>query len=192
VYDRHDRVGGLMIYGIPNFKLEKEVVLRRAKLLADAGIEFKLQTEIGRDVTLAELRARHDAVLIACGVYKPREIKAPGVGLQGILPALEYLTASNRASLGDAPADSRGRLDAKGKHVVVIGGGDTAMDCVRTAVRQGAKSVKCLYRRDRANMPGSQREVTYAEEEGVEFLWQSLPHSFLDDAQGKVKAVRTT
>jgi len=181
VYDRHDRVGGLMIYGIPNFKLEKEVVLRRAKLLADAGIEFKLQTEIGRDVTLAELRARHDAVLIACGVYKPRAIKAPGVGLQGILPALEYLTASNRASLGDVPADSHGRFDAKGKHVVVIGGGDTAMDCVRTAVRQDAKSVKCLYRRDRANMPGSQREVTYAEEEGVEFVYLAAPEAFLGE-----------
>jgi glutamate synthase (NADPH/NADH) small chain len=149
--------------------------------LADAGIEFKLQTEIGRDVTLAELRARHDAVLIACGVYKPREIKAPGVGLQGILPALEYLTASNRASLGDASADSRGRFDAKGKHVVVIGGGDTAMNCVRTAVRQDAKSVKCLYRRDRANMPGSQREVTYAEEEGVEFVYLAAPEAFLGE-----------
>jgi glutamate synthase (NADPH/NADH) small chain len=181
VYDRHDRAGGLMIYGIPNFKLEKEVVLRRAKLLADAGIEFKLKTEIGRDVSLAELRRRHNAVLIACGVYKPREITAPGVGLSGILPALDYLSASNRASLGDAPADSRGRLDAKGKHVVVIGGGDTAMDCVRTAVRQGAKTVKCLYRRDRANMPGSQREVTYAEEEGVEFVYLASPEAFLGE-----------
>jgi glutamate synthase (NADPH) small chain len=188
VYDRHDRVGGLMIYGIPNFKLEKEVVLRRAKLLADADIEFKLNTEIGRDITLAELRRTHDAVLIACGVYKPREIMAPGVGLSGIQPALDYLMASNRASLGDAPADTRKSLDAKGKHVVVIGGGDTAMDCVRTAVRQGAKSVKCLYRRDRTNMPGSQREVTYAEEEGVEFVFLAAPEAFLGEK--KVNGVR--
>ncbi len=177
-----------MIYGIPNFKLEKEVVLRRANLLADAGIEFKLNTEIGRDVTLAELRRTHDAVLIACGVYKPREIMAPGVGLSGIQPALDYLMASNRASLGDAPADTRKNLDAKGKHVVVIGGGDTAMDCVRTAVRQGAKSVKCLYRRDRTNMPGSQREVTYAEEEGVEFVFLAAPEAFLGEK--KVNGVR--
>jgi len=188
VYDRHDRVGGLMIYGIPNFKLEKEAVLRRAKLLSDAGIEFRLNTEIGRDLTLADLRRVHDAVLIACGVYKPREIMAPGIGLSGIQPALDYLTASNRASLGDAPADNRKSLDAKGKHVVVIGGGDTAMDCVRTAVRQGAKSVKCLYRRDRANMPGSQREVTYAEEEGVEFVFLAAPEAFLGDK--KVSGVR--
>ncbi len=188
VYDRHDRVGGLMIYGIPNFKLEKEAVLRRAKLLADAGIEFKLNTEIGRDLTLAELRRVHDAVLIACGVYKPREIMAPGVGLSGIQPALDYLTASNRTSLGDSPAEPRRSLDAKGKHVVVIGGGDTAMDCVRTAVRQGAKSVKCLYRRDRANMPGSQREVSYAEEEGVEFVFLASPEAFLGER--KVSGVR--
>jgi glutamate synthase (NADPH/NADH) small chain len=187
VYDRHDRVGGLMIYGIPNFKLEKEVVLRRARLLADAGIRFELKTEIGRDVTLAELRRRHDAVLIACGVYKPREILAPGVGLPGIVPALDYLVASNRAGLGDK-ITTDGRLDAKGKHVVVIGGGDTAMDCVRTAVRQGAKSVKCLYRRDRANMPGSQREVGYAEEEGVEFVYLAQPEAFLGER--KLSAVR--
>jgi glutamate synthase (NADPH/NADH) small chain len=138
-------------------------------------------------VTLADLRRRHDAVLIACGVYKPREILAPGVGLPGIVPALDYLVASNRAGLGDkVPAD--GRLDAKGKHVVVIGGGDTAMDCVRTAARQGAKSVKCLYRRDRANMPGSQREVGYAEEEGVEFVYLAQPEAFLGER--KLSGVR--
>jgi len=184
VYDRHDRAGGLMIYGIPSFKLEKEVVLRRAALLAEAGIEFRLRTEIGRDVPLAELRRRHDAVLIATGVYKPRDIMAPGVGLPGILPALDYLIASNRSSLGEeVPGLKDGRLSAKGKNVVVIGGGDTAMDCVRTAVRQGARRVKCLYRRDRANMPGSQREVAYAEEEGVEFVYLAQPEAFLGDAR---------
>jgi len=184
VYDRHDRVGGLMIYGIPNFKLEKEVVLRRAGLLAEAGVRFQLKTEIGRDLSFAELRRNHDALLIACGVYKAREMQAPGSGLPGILPALDYLTASNRSSLGDeVPGLRNGSLSAKGKHVVVIGGGDTAMDCVRTAVRQGARSVKCLYRRDRANMPGSQREVAYAEEEGVEFVFLAQPEAFLGEGR---------
>ncbi len=184
VYDRHDRAGGLMIYGIPSFKLEKEVVQRRAQLLADAGVSFELDTEIGRDLSLEELRARHDAVLIACGVYKPRDILAPGVGLPGIIPALDYLIANNRASLGDeVPELKTGRLNTKGKNVVVIGGGDTAMDCVRTAVRQGARTVKCLYRRDRANMPGSQREVAYAEEEGVEFVFLAQPEAFAGDTK---------
>jgi glutamate synthase (NADPH/NADH) small chain len=182
LYDRYDRVGGLMIYGIPNFKLEKEIVLRRWKLFEDAGIKFHLNVAVGQDVSLAELRARHDAVLIATGVYKARDISAPGVGLSGIVAALDYLTASNRANLGDAVPDfTSGALNAQGRHVVVIGGGDTAMDCVRTAVRQGAKSVKCLYRRDRANMPGSMREVKHAEEEGVEFVWLSGPEAFLGD-----------
>ncbi len=180
IYDRYDRVGGLLIYGIPNFKLEKEIVQRREKLLRDSKVTFHLNTDIGRDVSLARLRERHDAVLIATGVYKARDIQAPGVGLPGIAAALDYLTASNRHGLGDkVPEFESGTLNAKGKHVVVLGGGDTAMDCVRTAVRQGAKSVKCLYRRDRANMPGSQREVKHAEEEGVEFVWLTAPQSFL-------------
>ena len=191
VYDRHDRLGGLLIYGIPNFKLEKEVVLRRAQLLADAGVSFSSNFEVGRDASLAELRQRHDAILIATGVYRPRDLQAPGSGLGNIVPALDYLIASNRKGLGDAvPAFDDGSLNAEGKHVVVIGGGDTAMDCVRTAVRQGAKSVKCLYRRDRANMPGSQREVGHAEEEGVEFVWLAAPEAFLGNDDGSVAAVR--
>ncbi|MBV8186054.1 MAG: NAD(P)-dependent oxidoreductase [Alphaproteobacteria bacterium] len=190
VYDRYDRVGGLLIYGIPNFKLEKEVVQRREQLLRQSKVGFVLNCEVGRDVPLGELRARHDAILIANGVYKARDIAAPGVALPGIVPALDYLTASNRHGLGDAvEAFESGELDAKGKHVVVLGGGDTAMDCVRTAVRQGAKSVKCLYRRDRANMPGSQREVKHAEEEGVEFVWLSAPQAFL--GKTKVSHVRS-
>ncbi len=192
VYDRHDRVGGLMIYGIPGFKLEKEIVLRRWKLLEEAGIVFHLGVAVGVDVSFADLRAQHDAVLIATGVYKPRDIGGPGAGLDGIVPALTYLTASNRIGLGDTVADfASGALDARGKRVVVIGGGDTAMDCVRTAVRQGAASVKCLYRRDKANMPGSLREVKNAEEEGVEFLWLAAPEAFLgDDVVRGVRAVR--
>jgi glutamate synthase (NADPH/NADH) small chain len=180
VYDRHDRAGGLLVYGIPNFKLEKDVVARRVKRLADGGIEFKLNFEVGRDATLEELRARHDAVFIATGVYKAREIEAPGVGLGAIVPALDYLIASNRKGLGDAvPEFDSGKLDANSKDVAVIGGGDTAMDCVRTAMRQGARSVSCLYRRDRDNMPGSLREVANAEEEGVDFKWLTLPRGFL-------------
>lgn len=182
VYDRYDRMGGLLIYGIPNFKLEKEVVERRSRLLADGGIHMHTGVEIGVTVTMDELRERHDAVLIATGVYKARDFKAPGIGLDGIVPALDYLTASNRKGLGDAvPEFDDGALDAKGKRIVVIGGGDTAMDCVRTAVRQGAKSVSCVYRRDKANMPGSQREVANAEEEGVDFKWLSAPEAFVGD-----------
>ena len=192
VYDRYDRAGGLLIYGVPNFKLEKDVVLRRRALAEASGIRFVLNCAVGQDVTLAELRARHAAVLIATGVYKPREIGGPGAGLGGIVPALDYLIASNRENLGDVVPDfASGLLDAKGKRVVVIGGGDTAMDCVRTAVRQGAASVQCLYRRDRANMPGSMREVKNAEEEGVEFVWLSAPEAFLGEANvSGVRAVR--
>ena len=182
VYDRHDRVGGLMIYGIPGFKLEKEIVLRRWKLLEDGGIQFHLNQDIGGALPFDELRARHDTVIIATGVYKPRDIGGPGAGLAGIVPALDFLTASNRKGLGDdVPAFDSGALNAAGKRVVVIGGGDTAMDCVRTSVRQGAASVQCLYRRDQANMPGSLREVKNAQEEGVEFVWLSAPEAFLGD-----------
>jgi glutamate synthase (NADPH/NADH) small chain len=191
VYDRHDRAGGLLIYGIPNFKLEKEVVQRRVKRLEDGGVVFKLNFEVGRDTSLADLRARHDAIFVATGVYKPREIEAPGVGLKHIVPALDYLIASNRTGLGDkVAAFESGALDAKGKNVAVIGGGDTAMDCVRTAMRQGAKSVACIYRRDRDNMPGSLREVANAEEEGIVFEWLTLPKSFL--GKKNVEGVKLT
>jgi glutamate synthase (NADPH/NADH) small chain len=192
VYDRYDRVGGLMIYGIPSFKLDKQLVQRRQALLERAGVVFHLGTDIGRDVTLDALRTSHAAVLLATGVYRAREIGGPGAGLPGIVKALDYLTASNRKGLGDTVAEfDSGVLDAAGRDVVVIGGGDTAMDCVRTAVRQGARAVRCLYRRDRANMPGSMREVKNAEEEGVEFLWLSAPEAFLGDAAVTgVRAVR--
>ena len=190
VYDRHDRAGGLLTYGIPGFKLEKDVVMRRVDRLAESGIHFHQGFEVGRDATLDELRRRHDAVLIATGVYKAREINVPGNGAEGVIAALDYLVASNRKGFGDAvPAFDDGSLNAEGKHVVVIGGGDTAMDCVRTAIRQRAKSVKCLYRRDRENMPGSQREVANAEEEGVEFVWLSAPESFAADKHVKEVAV---
>ena len=188
IYDRYDRPGGLLIYGIPNFKLEKFVVERRTKILKETGIKFVQNFEVGKDKTLYELKEKHDAILIATGVYKAREINIPGHNLQNIFPAMEFLTASNRKGLGDkVKLFDDGTLNAEGKNVVVIGGGDTAMDCVRTSVRQKAKSVKCLYRSDRENMPGSAREVGNAIEEGVEFIWLTSPKSFVGNT--KVEAV---
>jgi len=188
VYDRYDRAGGLMIYGIPNFKLEKFVVERRTKLLEEGGIKFVQNFEVGKDATLEQLRKRHDALLIATGVYKAREIDLPGKDLGNIFPAMEFLTASNKKGLGDkVKLFDDGTLNAEGKNIVVIGGGDTAMDCVRTSIRQKAKSVKCLYRRDKENMPGSAREVANAEEEGVEFVWLSSPKEFI--GTNKVKGL---
>lgn len=189
IYDRYDRIGGLLVYGIPNFKLEKDVVSRRADMLLQSGIAFELGIDIGKDITFQELQRRHDALFIGTGVYRARDLSIPGVGLGNIVPALDYLTASNRKGLGDdVSVFEDGSMNAEGKRVVVIGGGDTAMDCVRTAVRQGAASVQCLYRRDRVNMPGSMREVANAEEEGVEFVWQVAPEAFLGN--GDVEAVR--
>ncbi len=179
IYDRYDRAGGLLIYGIPGFKLEKHVVQRRIKLLEESGIRFVLNFEVGKDSSLTELREKHDAILIATGVYKAREVNLPGNDLSNIFPAMEFLTASNKKGLGDkVELFDNGTLNAEGKDVVVIGGGDTAMDCLRTSVRQNAKSVKCLYRRDRENMPGSAREVGNAEDEGVEFIWLTSPKEF--------------
>ena len=182
IYDRYDRPGGLLIYGIPNFKLEKFVVERRTQLLKDSGIKFVQNFEVGTNKTLDQLREKHDSILISTGVYKAREIDLPGHDLKNIFPAMEFLTASNKKGLGDkVDLFDNGTLNAEGKNVIVIGGGDTAMDCVRTAIRQKAKSVKCLYRRDRENMPGSAREVGNAIEEGVEFIWLSSPKKFLGD-----------
>ncbi|OYW13222.1 MAG: dihydropyrimidine dehydrogenase, partial [Rhodospirillales bacterium 12-54-5] len=185
VYDRYDRVGGLMIYGIPNFKLDKSIVARREQLLRDSGIQFRLNTTIGPDLSFDELRSAHDAVLIATGVYGARALGISLSDAPNVLPALDYLTANNKRCLGDMIAD---QYITKGNHVVVIGGGDTAMDCVRTAIRQEAASITCLYRRDRANMPGSLREVKNAEDEGVRFEWLSAPAAFHIE-NGRVHAV---
>jgi len=189
VYDRHDRIGGLLIYGIPNFKLDKDVVQRRAQRLIDGGVQFHLNCNVGETIGFAELRAKHDAVLIATGVYRAKPLNAPDD--RAVVSALDYLIAANRVALGDdVPAFASGALNARGRRVVVIGGGDTAMDCVRTARRQGAASVTCLYRRDRANMPGSAREVAHAEEEGVDFDWLAAPKSVRAGKSPAVKAVR--
>jgi glutamate synthase (NADPH) small chain len=189
VYDRHDRIGGLLIYGIPNFKLEKDVVERRAQRLIDGGVKFELNCNVGETIAFADLRARHNAVLIATGVYKAKALNAPDD--RAVVKALDYLTAANRVGLGDTVAEYQsGALNAEGKRVIVIGGGDTAMDCVRTAVRQGAKSVTCMYRRDRVNMPGSAREVAHAQEEGVVFDWLSAPKAVKSGKGAGVRAVR--
>jgi len=191
VYDRYDRAGGLLTYGIPGFKLEKDIVLRRNKQLQEGGVEFVLNCAVGEDISFAELRAKHDAIVIATGVYKSRDLDAEGTNSNGAVRAIDYLTASNRIGFGDSvPEFTSGELDAKGKRVVVIGGGDTAMDCVRSAIRQGAKSVKCLYRRDRANMPGSQREVQNAEEEGIVFEWLAAPKGFVGNPVRAVSVQR--
>ncbi|MCY4260581.1 MAG: NAD(P)-dependent oxidoreductase [Rhodobacteraceae bacterium] len=191
VYDRHDRAGGLLTYGIPGFKLEKPIVMQRVRQIEDGGVEFVLNCDVGPDLPFSEVRARHDSVIIATGVYRHRALMCPGVGIGGVVQAIDYLLASNRKGFGDAvPAFDDGTLDAADKNVVVVGGGDTAMDCVRTAVRQGARSVTCLYRRDRANMPGSRREVLNAEEEGVKFIWLSAPRSFA--GEDTVSSVRVS
>ena len=191
IYDRYDRAGGLLTYGIPGFKLEKDIVMRRNQQLVDGGVTLKLNCNIGEDITFEDLRAQHDAVIVATGVYKIRDLDVPGGALSGVVQALDFLATSNRENFGDdVPEFTSGALNAADKNVVVIGGGDTAMDCVRTAIRQGATSVKCMYRRDRANMPGSQREVENAEEEGVVFEWLSAPEAFVDDTNIQdVKAV---
>ena len=190
IYDRYDRPGGLLIYGIPNFKLEKEIVIRRTKRLEESGIKFELNCNIGKEISFQEIKEKHDSILISTGVYKFREINLNNSNYNNVVPALDFLIASNKTGLKDKIEDFiNGKLDANGKNVIVIGGGDTAMDCVRTAVRQGAKSVKCLYRRDKANMPGSQREVQNAAEEGVDFQWLTLPIKY--SGNGSLKNVKT-
>jgi len=179
IYDRYDRAGGLLIYGIPNFKLEKEIVTRRTQLLEDSGVKFKLNFKVGENKSFNELRKEHDAIVIATGVYKSRNINLNQENFPNVIPALYYLIASNKVGLKDQVEDyDNGLLNANNKNVIVVGGGDTAMDCVRTAIRQGAKTVKCLYRRDQNNMPGSQREVENAIEEGVDFNWLTLPTQY--------------
>ncbi|MEE9348338.1 MAG: NAD(P)-dependent oxidoreductase, partial [Robiginitomaculum sp.] len=185
VYDRHDRAGGLLIYGIPNFKLDKAIVQRRTKRLEEGGINFVMNCDVGVDISFEKLREKHDSLLIATGVYKARDLDVAGGDAAGVTAALPFLIESNRRGLGDVVKGET----ASGKDVVVIGGGDTAMDCVRTALRQGAKSVTCLYRRDAANMPGSAREAKNASEEGVLFEWLAAPKS-VEISGGKAANLR--
>ena len=178
VFEKSDRAGGLMIYGIPNFKLDKSVVERRTEWLSESGVKFHLKKEVGKHISFQELEKDYDAILVATGVYKARRLDIETKNIENSLPALDFLIESNRVGLGDVPSKNK-FLDAKDKHVVVIGGGDTAMDCVRTAIRQKAKEVTCLYRRNKENMPGSAREVLNAEQEGVKFNWLSVPSKII-------------
>ena len=173
VFDRYEEIGGLLTFGIPEFKLEKSVVKRRRELMEGMGVEFRLNTEVGRDITIGQLLGEYDAVFMGMGAYQYMKGGFPGENLPGVSEALPFLINNVRNSmgtLGDQPFDS-----AAGQRVVVLGGGDTAMDCNRTSIRQGAARVVCAYRRDEANMPGSKREVANAKEEGVEFLWNRQP-----------------
>ncbi len=182
VYEKNDRAGGLMIYGIPNFKLDKKIVERRTEWLTESGVVFNLNTEVGKNISFQDLEKDYDAILIATGVYKARQLDIDTSSVNNSIPALDFLIESNRTGLGDFPSKNK-YLTAKDKHVVVIGGGDTAMDCVRTAIRQQAKEVTCLYRRNKENMPGSAREVLNAEQEGIKFNWLSVPSKIIcDDA----------
>ena len=180
VFEKNDRVGGLMIYGIPNFKLDKSIVERRTDWLTNSGVKFHVNKEIGKDLTFQDLEKNYDAILVATGVYKARKLDIETSNINNSLPALDFLIESNKVGLGDIPSSNK-YLSAKDKHVVVIGGGDTAMDCVRTAIRQKAKEVTCLYRRNKENMPGSAREVLNAEQEGVKFNWLSVPSKIISE-----------
>ncbi len=191
VFDRYEEVGGLLTFGIPPFKLEKDVVRRRRALLEEAGVEFRLQTEVGRDVGFDQLLEEFDAVFLGMGTYTYMKGGFPGEDLPGVYEALPYLISSVRKTLGllRAPRDY---IDMRGRHVVVLGGGDTAMDCNRTAIRQGAASVTCAYRRDEQNMPGSRREVLNAREEGVRFLFNRQPVEIVGERQVEGVRVVTT
>ncbi|BEV73294.1 FAD-dependent oxidoreductase [Paludibacterium sp. THUN1379] len=186
VFDRYEEIGGLLTFGIPEFKLEKAVVRRRREIMEGMGVEFCLNTEIGRDIKIEQLLQEYDAVFMGMGAYQYMKGGFPGEDLPGVLEALPYLINNVRQSMGTLPA-GEAPLNMQGKRVVVLGGGDTAMDCNRTAIRQGAESVICAYRRDEANMPGSRREVANAKEEGVEFLWQRQPLGIERAADGSLR-----
>jgi glutamate synthase (NADPH/NADH) small chain len=188
VFDKHPEIGGLLSFGIPEFKLEHKVIRTRRRILEGMGIEFVLDTEIGRDISFTEILDKYDAVFLGLGTYTAMEGGMPGEAAAGVYRALDYLIGNTKAVL-DMPAGEHGFTDLKDQNVVVLGGGDTAMDCVRTAIRQGAREVFCLYRRDRENMPGSQREVDNAIEEGVQFLFNVQALEIVEE-QGTATAVR--
>ena len=189
VFDRHAEIGGLLTFGIPEFKMEKKVMVQRREIFASMGMEFRLNTEVGRDITIQQLLDEYDAVFLGMGTYNAMRGGFPGEGLPGVYPALDYLIANVQKHMEVPESSAMPYINLQGKRVVVLGGGDTAMDCNRSAIRQGATHVTCAYRRDEENMPGSRREVRNAREEGVEFLFNRQPVALLGDAQG-VKAVR--
>ncbi len=188
VYDKHPEIGGLLSFGIPEFKLEQKVIRTRRRILEGMGIEFVLNTTIGQQISFRQLLEDHDAVFLGLGTYTPLEGGMPGEDAHGVFRALDYLIGNTRFLLG-MPAGEYPYTDLNSQRVVVLGGGDTAMDCVRTAIRQGAREVHCLYRRDRENMPGSQREVDNAMEEGVQFSFNVQPLELTRNGD-RVSAVR--
>ena len=187
VFDRYDEIGGLLTFGIPEFKLEKDIVRRRRAILEEMGVKFRLNTDIGKDLPFQKLLDEYDAVFLGMGTYTYMKGGFPGEDLSGVYEALPFLISNVRHCL-NLPEAARGVISMQGSRVVVLGGGDTAMDCNRTAIRQNAKSVTCAYRRDEANMPGSRREVTNAKEEGVQFLWNRQPVEIVGN--GKVEGVK--
>ena len=188
VFDRNPEIGGLLTFGIPEFKLEKDVVTRRRDVLEGMGVEFRLNMEVGKDVMLDDLLAEYDAVFMGMGTYKSMRGGFPGEDLEGVYEALPYLISNINRRMG-FEADAADFVDMADKRVVVLGGGDTAMDCNRTAIRQAAASVQCAYRRDEANMPGSVKEVTNSKEEGVEFLFNRSPVEVVGE-NGKVTGIK--
>ena len=199
VFDRYEQIGGLLQFGIPSFKLDKSVIATRRGVLEGMGVEFRLGVEIGRDISIDALLADFDAVFLGLGSYRYTDGGLPGQDLRNVLPALPFLVQNGRIVVGTEDNQSRpiagwedqlALPDLRGKRVVVLGGGDTGMDCVRSAVRLGAAQVSCVYRRDEASMPGSAREVANAREEGVRFLFQRAPLALIDDGDGNVCAVR--
>ena len=190
VYDRYPEIGGLLTYGIPPFKLDKAVMTLRREIFTDMGIEFKLRVEVGKDISFAELEANYDAVFLALGTYKALDGKLKGLDAEGVYPALPFLIGNTQRLMAHEPMSQYPLIDVKDETVVVLGGGDTAMDCVRTSIRQGAKSVVCAYRRDEGNMPGSRKEVQNAREEGVSFEFNLQPLEVVTDGTGKVSGVK--
>lgn len=186
VYDRQSEIGGLLTFGIPPFKLEKEVIRIRRGVLEEMGVQFHLGREVGRDIEFGQLLDDYDAVFVGTGAYTYVDGQLPGRGLHGVHDALPFLIANTERLLRNEPSP----IDLTGKRVVVLGGGDTGMDCNRTSIRLGAASVTCIYRRDEASMPGSAREVKYSREEGVEFLFHRQPLEILGDAEDRVRGVR--
>ncbi|MBC7007024.1 FAD-dependent oxidoreductase [Pseudoalteromonas sp. BZK2] len=189
VFDRHPEIGGLLTFGIPSFKLEKEVMQKRREIFTEMGVEFQLNTEVGVDITLDEILAEYDAVFLGVGTYQSMRAGLENEDADGVFDALPFLIGNTNRVMGYAE-DKQAYIDMANEKVVVLGGGDTAMDCVRTSIRQGATQVTCAYRRDEENMPGSKREVKNAREEGVEFTFNVQPKGIVVDEHGKVAGVK--
>ena len=187
VYDRHPEIGGLLMFGIPEFKLEKEVIQRRREIFEGMGITFKLNIEVGKDIPFQDILDEYDSVFLGMGTYDSMKAGIPGEDNPGVYAALDFLI-SNVNRCYDFEKEAADYIGMQGKHVVILGGGDTAMDCNRTSIRQGAATVTCAYRRDEANMPGSKREVANAKEEGVNFMWNRQPIEIVGN--GRVEGIK--